>query len=185
MADGRVVFDAVITRPGVFVYREDGKERRELRLPEDVFSPASLATYMLAPVTNGHPTRLLDSKTMKDRAVGAIGEVRRDGDVVRGPLAVFDAKTLADMERGRQALSAGYSIDIDETPGEHPLYGRYDARQFNITVNHVAIVDSGRAGPEARVRMDSMTARRSPAHIHPAIHVANMLGALRAPRRSE
>jgi uncharacterized protein len=191
MPDGRLVLDAIITRAGVFSYFENGREVRELRLPEDVFSPRSLETYALAPVTNDHPPRLLTAKNMRDHTVGALGPVRRDGDVVRGSLAIYDAEVIGEMERGKQSVSAGYDVDVDNRAGEHPQYGRYDRIQRNIRVNHVAIVDAGRAGPEARVRMDSLSApvgvlvsyqrQRRPMPV--AMLAGHMIGAMRAPRR--
>jgi len=194
MSDGRLVGDALITMPGVFAYLQpDGSIRRELRLPEDVFRPASMASYELAPVTNDHPPRLLDTTTMRRYAVGAVGAVRRDAERLCGPLAVFDAATIADMERGKTATSAGYEMDLIEEGGEHPQYGRYDARQINIMANHVAIVDAGRAGPEARVRMDAgdtpvgvwISPARARVYEPPRLEmsIANILGAMGAPGR--
>jgi hypothetical protein len=157
LPDGRLVAEGLLTRAGVFTYRNpDGSARRELRLPEEVFRGDALESFAMVPVTNDHPANLLDSKSARQYAVGAVGEnVRRDGDFVRARLTVFDADTVAAMEAGKTALSCGYEVDLEETPGEHPQFGHYDAVQKNIRGNHVAIVDSARAGDAARVRMDA------------------------------
>lgn len=135
---------------------DDGNVRRELRPPEEVFDPKSMESFEQVPVTDDHPeVGLLDADTAKRYAVGATGEgVRQDGDHVLSPLMVFNRDTVKRMDRGKVQVSCGYTCDLDEKPGTHPLYGRYDAIQRNIRGNHVAIVDSARAGRTARVRMD-------------------------------
>lgn len=157
MPDGRLIAEGLLTRAGVFSYRNpDGSERRELRPPEEVFRADALQSFAMVPLTNDHPTDLLDTKTARRHAVGGVGEnVRKDEDFVRAPITVWDADTIAQMEAGKLALSCGYQVDLDETPGVHPLYGRYDAVQRNIRGNHVALVQAGRAGEAARVRMDA------------------------------
>lgn len=161
MPDGRLRADAYITKTGVFEYLDDrGRVRRELRLPEEVFAPESLASFAQVPVTDDHPPALLTAKTSKEYMVGMTGEnVLRDNDHVRTSLAVTHGDTIRKMEAGKQEVSCGYSCDVDETPGEHPIFGRYDAVQRNIRGNHVAIVDSARAGKSARVRLDEQLLR--------------------------
>ena len=62
---------ARITRTGVFDYMlADGTLRRELRRPEDVFHPESIASLQMVPVTLGHPREFLDANTTRDHAVG-------------------------------------------------------------------------------------------------------------------
>lgn len=148
--------DAHITRTGVFKYRNpDGSQRLELRDDPEVHDPDSLASFAGVPVTDDHPAAPLDPSNAAAHARGAVGEnVRRDGDRVAASITVYDAALIARMDRGKVEVSCGYSCDLDETPGVHPRYGRYDAVQRNIRGNHVAIVDVGRAGPEVRVRMD-------------------------------
>ena len=59
------------------------------------------------------------------------------------------------MEEGKIEVSPGYNLNLDFTPGIHPDYGPYDAVQYNIRYNHVAIVDKGRAGQEVALHLDS------------------------------
>lgn len=156
LPDGRVRVDAILTRCGIFEYRNpDGSTRRELRLPEEVFKPESLNSFAIVPVTDDHPPDMLTAETALRFARGSTGDtVRRDGDNVRASIGVFDANLIAKMESGKVQLSCGYTCDLIEKPGVHPVYGQYDAIQTNILGNHVAVVDTGRAGT-ARVRMDS------------------------------
>ena len=66
-------------------------------------------------------------------------------------MMVSDATTIADIESGKREWSAGYSCDLDWTPGLTGSGEVYDARQINIRANHVALVKRGRGGPELRV----------------------------------
>lgn len=157
LKDGTLRADAYLTRTGVFEYRNaDGSIRRELRTSKEVFDADALESFAMVPVTDDHPPGLLVADTAKEHARGTTGEnVRRDGEHVRATIKVFDSATIAAMEAGKRQLSCGYECDLVETPGTDPVFGRYDAIQTNIRGNHVALVDSGRAGPDVAVRLDS------------------------------
>lgn len=158
--DGTIIVDAHLTRCGVFPYYQVSPEgeisvRRELRLPEEVFAPEALRSFEGRPVTNNHPPDMLDAKNARQYAVGAaIGMPVRDDDHVRGRLSIYDADTVAQCEAGKTQVSNGYTCDTIEQPGVHPLYGPYDAIQKNIRGNHIAVVERGRAGITAAIRMD-------------------------------
>lgn len=155
--DGTIVVDAYLTKCGVFPYRQqDGSTKFELRLPEDVFDSASMKSFEGRVVTNNHPPGMVDARTAREYAVGCLlGVPTRDGDHMRGRLSVYDEQTVGDMESGKLQVSNGYTCDTVETPGIHPIYGKYDAIQKNIRGNHVAIVDRARAGVTASARMDA------------------------------
>lgn len=156
-ADGTLVAEARLTRSGVFTYRNaDGTTRREYRPPDQVFDSKSLASFKLVPLTNNHPPVMLTADNARQYSVGAVGQdIRRDGDHVVATIAVHDAATIADMQRGKTQVSNGYDCDLVDAPGISPEGERYDAVQTNIVGNHVAIVDSARAGKDAAVRMDA------------------------------
>jgi hypothetical protein len=147
------------TKAGIFVYRNpDGTTRRELRPPEEVFKADSLSTLQLAPVTDDHPPGNLTAENASEYQRGAVGEtVRQDGDLVAATLMVTDKQLRDKMMKGKQALSCGYVCDVDEVGGEWNGQ-RYDAVQRNIRYNHLAVVERGRAGADARVRMDAADA---------------------------
>lgn len=150
--------DAVIARTGIQVYaRGDGTTRREYRPPEEVFSEETLASFSMVPVTDDHPPGLLDSSNSTAYARGHLGEsVGPDegGTMVAAPMLVTDADLVEKVLAGKQELSCGYTCDLDETPGE--IDGEaYDCVQRNVRGNHVAVVETGRAGPEVRIRLDT------------------------------
>ncbi len=159
MPDGRLRADAAITRAGVFVYRNpDGTERREYRPRDEVFKFDSLSTFADVPVTDDHPPEMLTARNARQYAVGHVsGAPRRDGDMLLAQLVIIDEAVVAKMDAGKTQLSCGYECDLELTPGVSPEGERYDAVQRAIRGNHVALVDVGRAGPEARVRMDAAT----------------------------
>lgn len=159
---------AHLTTVGVFPYSDPatGKQRLELRLPEDVFHADSLRSYQSAPVTDDHPPSMLNAENTRSHEVGhVVGDARRDGELVAADLMIRDAATIAKVEAGKREISNGYRVRLEETPGVHPQYGRYDAIQRDIRVNHVAIVDIGRAGPEACIRMDAWPGTCIPANL--------------------
>lgn len=160
--EGFLFVEGVATRCGVFEYRQpDGTVIRELRDDADVLNPDSLASLGRKPATLEHPEingqRVLVTPDNWDRfAIGQVGEqIKGAGGFVDVTLTVNRADALAAIRAGVQELSCGYECDIDPTPGVHPIYGRYDQRQCNISYNHLAVVPQGRAGDRARLRMDA------------------------------
>lgn len=153
---------ATLTRVGVFDYAQaNGSVRRELRLPAEVFNADALASFDLVPLTDDHPGELNDKNTHA-HAVGSVGKVHADEDRghVDAELLVTDSHAVTKIESGKQELSCGYHCDLEVSPGvwNDPITGRaerYDVIQRNIRGNHVALVSKGRAGPEARVRLDN------------------------------
>lgn len=154
--------DGIFGRPGIYEYRnDDGTIRRELRLPEEIRDPESLASFADAPVTIGHPPDgEVTAENVRRHEVGAVtGPARPDGEDVAGSVVIKDAAAIKLVKGGKQELSPGYKIKLDETPGTHPKYGRYDAIQRDIRVNHLAIVDRARGGSAVRLRMDAAEIR--------------------------
>lgn len=156
-SQGFLEVEGYASRTGVFEYRRaDGSVQRELRLPEEVFAPDTLTAFRHAIVTDDHPAEgRVDATNAKRLTVGFVpAPASRDGEKVRTRMLVTDGETIKKMRAGKTQLSVGYDVDYDPTPGHHPEYGRYDGVQRKIAPNHIAIVSVGRAGPEARVRMD-------------------------------
>ncbi|HEY3817319.1 MAG TPA: DUF2213 domain-containing protein [Polyangiaceae bacterium] len=158
---GGLIADARLTRTGVFKYvQPDGTTRRELRHPDDVFHPDSLASLAHAPVTIDHP-EVVTPNNWKDVAVGHVaGTPKQDGKYVTAPIRIHDRDAIDDAEKGKlQELSCGYSCKLDRTPGTYDGEA-YDAVQRTIRYNHVAAGPPGwgRAGPEVRMRFDASSA---------------------------
>lgn len=147
---------ARVTRTGVFYYRNaDGTTRRELRHPDDVFNLDSLNSMKLIPITNLHPeNRLVTADTAKQLSIGYTGEsFIPDGKFVMMPIVITDREGIEAVKNGREELSLGYEVELDEMPGTYDGI-EYDFRQRNIKYNHLAIVDKGRAGPDVRLNTD-------------------------------
>ena len=156
LPNGFVRAEGYLTRSGIFVYRDaQGKTIRELRPPEEVLHPDSLASFGLMPVTNEHPSDLLTADNAKEYQVGTVSEsVVAEGDKVRAALMITDAQAIEALDAGKSELSCGYTADVVQESGV--WQGQpYDAKQINIRGNHVALVDAGRAGPACSVRMDA------------------------------
>jgi hypothetical protein len=154
--EGYLRAQATVARIGVQTYYNvDGSPRRELRLPEEVASPDSLATFGLKSVTNDHPPVWLDSDNTKLYQVGSSDStVSYEYGFVNVNVNLTDKEAIADVLGGKQQLSAGYECEVDYTPGIWRGQ-KYDAVQRNIRANHISIVDQGRAGPKAKIHVDT------------------------------
>lgn len=160
LPNGWLKCDAVLTKTGVFKYRNpDGTERRELRLPQNVFDNTSLETFRLVPVTDDHPdVGWLDATNTKQYQCGTVEMPIRDGDKMRAKMLITDSALVAKiLNRDKVQVSNGYFADLEIRSGEYEGEA-FDAVQTNIRGNHVAIVDEARAGPEARIKLDSSDA---------------------------
>lgn len=156
--DGYLVAAVKCARTGIQMYRgvELGKPEldwvRVYRPEEEVFSKRSLATFVGKPCTDNHPPFAVNSENWKDYAVGTIHEgALREGEFVRVPVTLMDAGVVAQVESGKREISMGYTMDLHWEAGKTPSGEAYDAVQRNIRINHLAIVDKGRAGSECRV----------------------------------
>lgn len=172
---------AIVTCCGVFTYkRADGTLQRELRLPEEVFAPATLESLKLKPVTLNHPTELVTPENADILQVGSLGdnpsstnqeynwegkatdwEKLTDGLNVAVDMIITKKDAIDAVINGKQGLSMGYTCDIEMAePGSTWCGVEYDYIQRNIKYNHCAIVDAGRAGDNAKIelRVDSADA---------------------------
>jgi hypothetical protein len=157
--DGFLKGDGYVTRTGVFTYvNADGSLRKELRHPSDVLTLESMESMKMIPLTNGHPARLVTPDTAKQVQVGHVGEnIRPDGELVLASVMITDGDTIQSVLAGKQQLSLGYETDLMEEAGEYEGQ-RYDFRQTNIRYNHLALVDTARAGDKARLKLDEADA---------------------------
>lgn len=160
---------AIVTSIGIFTYkRKDGTVQRELRLPEEVFSLKTLNSMKLKPVTLNHPAELVTIDNADRLQVGSLGdnpswtkewEHRNWEEVTDGINCAIDMiitkKDAVDaVLNGKQALSMGYTCDLEiAEPGATWCGIEYDFIQRNIRYNHCAIVDSARAGDNARIEL--------------------------------
>ena len=160
---------AIVTSIGVFSYkRADGTIQRELRLPEEVFSPLTLNSMKLKPVTLNHPIELVTSDNADKLQVGSLGdnpswtkewhdrnwEEVTDGINCAIDMIVTKKDAVDAVLNGKQSLSMGYTCDLEMAqPGSTWCGVEYDFIQRNIRYNHCAIVDSARAGDNAKIEL--------------------------------
>ena len=169
--EGFLVASARIARAGIQDYRaaelgiNDGDPDRivpVLRPEDEVFDDAALASFERKPVTAGHPADTVTATNATGVTLGLTGDtVTRDGDLVATTITLFDEAAVADVRGGRRQLSAGYSADIDWTPGITADGERFEAVQRNIKGNHIALVDAGRCGAACRIGDDRCAAGAS------------------------
>lgn len=126
----------------VKVYRDAG----------EVFAADSVRSFIGRPITNDHPAEAVTATNWRDHARGVVMGAMRDGEYLAFDLTLFDAAAIKAVENGKRELSNGYACQLDWTPGTAPDGTAYDARQTQISGNHVALVDAGRAGPNCAIK---------------------------------
>lgn len=122
------------------------------RPESEVFSRESLASYANKPISDDHPPEFVTADNWKQYGKGDIGsDVVRDGEFVSVSYKIMDGDTIAKVKAGKAEVSMGYMAEIDFQDGVTPDGEPYQAIQKNIRINHLAIVDRGRAGSECRI----------------------------------
>lgn len=156
--DGYLVASVLCARTGIQDYLGVEVGRPEIPVvhvyrPESaVFAKDSLATFSGKPTTNDHPPVAVTADNWKQYAVGAIGEeVLREGEYIRVPITLMDAAVIKAVQDGKREISMGYEMDLTWESGQTPDGHAYDAVMSNLKMNHLAIVDRGRAGSRARI----------------------------------
>lgn len=121
---------------------------RVYRHPDQVFSDSALKSITRVPVTVDHPTVQVTADNWSDLAVGEVGDAYKvDGDwIVVNPM-IKDAAAIAAAKTTHKEISMGYEAMI--VPARAGIDADFEMR--DIRMNHLALVPSGRAGPEARI----------------------------------
>lgn len=120
-----------------------------LRDPKELAKAAP--TFRNLPLLSQHVPVSADDP-QKDIVVGSTGsDVEFAEPFLRCSLSVWDAAAIAGIESGEQMeLSSAYHYRADMTAGEYQGQ-HYDGVMRDIVGNHVALVDSGRAGRDVVV----------------------------------
>lgn len=133
---------------------------------DEVGSPEALASYNNKPLTNEHPYEGVTLENWGELAVGNCSNdaalIEIDGvSYVEVTLWVMHKDGIAAIKAGKRELSVGYICDVEIRTGTFPrgdgTLVQFDAEQKNIRVNHVALVNRGRAGAECAIQTDSQT----------------------------
>ncbi|MDF2657772.1 MAG: hypothetical protein K0Q94_563 [Paenibacillus sp.] len=154
---GYLTVNAAIARAGVFPYRRhDSGIVFEAKLPSDIFAEAVVQSARAKPVTDEHPPEMVTLDNHQQYSKGmSHTDARVDGDRLKVTLTVTDRALIDRVKSGHQKeISIGFLTDLIEEKGEYEGQ-RYDYKQTNIEINHIAIVRRGRAGPEVSIRADS------------------------------
>lgn len=156
-SEGYLTFtDVPITRSGVFPYRRsDGALSKEAKLPDEILSAHTVSTAQSKAVTDEHPNELVTTANHQQLAKGlSHTDARVEDDKVLVSFTVTDSDLIQKIKNGKREVSIGFLSDITQETG---VYNgdSYDSVQRNIEINHIAIVDKGRAGPEIGIRADS------------------------------
>lgn len=119
------------------------------RTPEEVFSPATLASAEGKPTTDNHPPGHLTAETIAGYSKGHVQNVRRgtgeEEDLLIADLFYTDPVIIDQIESGsKREISSGYEC----------IYVPYQDgfSQTNILINHVALVQKGRAGSRVAIK---------------------------------
>lgn len=154
--EGYLTVHVPITRPGVFPYqRNDGTVQMEAKLPEEIFSDRTIYSARSKPVTDEHPN---EPVTLDNHQIYAKGMSHTDSRVedlkLYVSLTITDKDLIEKVYNGKREISIGFMSDVVAESGTYSGQ-QYEYVQRNIEVNHIAIVDKGRAGPEVAIRSDS------------------------------
>lgn len=126
-----------------------------LRPRSEVFKVDSIASMQGKPVTNDHPTVLVDASNYKSLAIGhALHDLAPEQDLyVAGSLVVTDQSSIEQINAGKNQISVGYLSNIkwSDSIETDPEFGLFDGVQTDIFGNHHAVVAQGRAGAEVRL----------------------------------
>lgn len=163
--DGYLVAEARVARTGIQDYlgteidpeNEHGlRDKPIVRVyrPESaVFHKDAMHSYAYRPMTNGHPGGDgVTSKNWKDVAIGNTGgEVVRDGQFVKVPLVLMDAKAIEDYESGKRELSMGYGAEVVFQDGVSPEGEEFDCFLGPMKMNHLSLEHRARGGEHLRI----------------------------------
>lgn len=165
---------ACVTTVGVYPYLDGGKIRYELRPREEVMDWDSLTSLKLKPLINGHVKEGVSVDNFKDLSIGITGsEIYTDQDRVYIDILVTDADAIAEIKAGKRALSCGYQRKLVDKSGV-TNGSRYDKIQTHIRYDHVALVDRGRAGDDAVLRLDGIVFNQDSANTQNTSQEKNM-----------
>lgn len=161
-----VLPDCVIARSGILQYSdvvcEDGDTVADGALIS-VMRPASALKecykqFANLPLTLEHPDDdAVTPENAKTLTVGCLGSnpkyVEKGGiGYIVCDIVVYDETAQQEIENGNfTELSAGYETAFRKKRGISPIGQPYEAEQFLLSPNHVALVERGRCGSECKV----------------------------------
>lgn len=154
--EGYLTVRVPITRPGVFPYqRADGTVQMEAKLPDDIFSDLTIRSARSKPITDEHPNEPVTLDNYQNYAKGmSHTDVQVEDLKLYVSLTITDKALINKIYDGKREISIGFMSDVIAESGSYNGQN-YEYVQRNIEINHIAVVDKGRAGPEVAIRADS------------------------------
>ena len=172
MKDGQAyitVKKARIARAGKQVYSaaellgqgialKDGKQFGTVYRPPEMLI-RNKDKFAHVPFVDNHTPEDVTPDNWKRYAIGFVGgstdvEVFNDEIWLTGDVVFYDRRAYEEYQAGKVELSASYDVKLGAA--DSPEESGYDAVLLDIpAVNHVALCDKARAGPNARV-LDSI-----------------------------
>ena len=150
---------ASLTRSGIIEYRarelniKDGDPDRVVRLfrkPEHVFNDTTKESIRGISLTVSHPEGVTPENWESTNVGNVVGETHRVGDMLMGEILIGSKRGIDMVEKkGWEELSIGYSFDFAKTDSSNVQY-EYETTG-PLIINHVAIVEKGRAGSKVRI----------------------------------
>ena len=160
-----ICYDVPIASTALMLYAEGeipvdaGKDGliRVTRTPEELFSPATIASFEGKASVNDHPEEDVTPENWKELSVGHVQNVRRgEGeleDCLLADLVITDLQAIKDIEDGKREVSCGYDADYEQLSAGV-------GQQHNIIGNHVALVEKGRCGPRCAIGDKAMAVKK-------------------------
>lgn len=128
---------------------EPGKVYMLYRDPAEI--QAAKDTYNRVPLLMQHVAVSADAP-QQFLTVGTASNARFGHPYLDADLTIWTREGIDAIESGKQReLSCGYRYVCDMTPGTSLEGEKYDGRMTQITANHIALVEAGRAGPDVMV----------------------------------
>lgn len=150
-----ICFNVPIARTGWYDYlaQEIGLEGQHIvkvyRSPGEVFSKQAIASFEGKIATDEHPPDLLTPQNAERFTRGAVQNVRQsttEKDLLVADLIIYNDILIDEiMNKGKREVSCGYECSYSDN-GD----GTYN--QVQICGNHVAVVESGRAGDRVAIK---------------------------------
>lgn len=148
--------DVPIAKIGVFPYKmADGSVRMEAKLPQELLSDSTVESANNKPITDDHPPEMVTIDNTKQYMSGITSNnAHVKGNTLRVDMVISDKDLINDISKGKEELSIGFRTEVKDIAGEFEGE-HYDSQQTNIQINHIAVVDRGRAGHSIRLTGDS------------------------------
>ena len=132
-----------------------------IRVEDEVFSPATVASFEGKPVTDDHPMESVDTGNIQAYSCGHAQNVRRgtgsDSDLLIADLFITDKRLIDEITNGRREVSCGYDCEYAQDD-DGKVYQRA------IRGNHVAVVSAGRAGHRVAIKDSAESVKNERRH---------------------